>query len=187
MKTQWKIDIPYEETERVALTHGDPADALVATNNYALNPLPDAIKNWHSIAPLLKIDHCYDVTAFYSRRKTDLSSENARLLYEYNQRAFNAATTKGGLLLYYQGVLINDHNAKASSDLSLRFVPNCLSFCIWESLSMAKTGAKIPEHKKASGMVALWYDGFAIVKYQIILKKTTRKKTLLFQNVSYTR
>jgi len=187
MKTQWKIDLPFEETDRVAITYGDPADALVAVENYALNPLPEAIKNWHSITPLLKPDHWYDATAFYSRRKPDLNSKNAKLLFEYNQRAFDAAKTKGGLILYYQGVLIGNENKKTDPDLVLRFVPNCLSFCIWESLQTAKEGAKIPEHTKASEMVSLWYDGFALVKYQVMLKKKLHNKTLIFQNVPYTR
>lgn len=187
MKTQWRIEVPYEETERITITYGDPADALAAVENYALNPLPDAIANWHSVAPLLKPDHWYDVTAFYSRRKSDLSSENAKLLYEYNQRAFDAAKTNGGLILYYQGVLIGNDNPKTDPGLTLRFIPNCLSFCIWESLPMAKAGAKIPEHKEASKMVSLWFDDFALIKYQLKLKKTSRKKTLVFQYIPYTK
>lgn len=187
MKTKWQIPVPSEEIERIAITYGDPADALIASENYALNPLPNAIENWHSIVPLLKPDHWYDVTAFYSRRKSDLSKEYAEMLYEYNQSAFDAAKTKGGLILYYQGVLIENNNEKTNPDLILRFVPNCLSFCIWESLQMAKAGAKISEHKRASEMVSLWYDGFALVKYQVMLKKTADKKMLVFENVPYTK
>jgi len=187
MKKNWIIEIPFEEKERIAITYGDPADALVAVNNYALYPLPDAIANWHAVTPLIKSDHWYDVTAFYSKRKANLSKEKAKLLYDYNQRAFDAAKTKGGLILYYQGVLINDTTKKINPDLNLSFIPNCLSFCIWESLQMAKTGAKISEHKEASKMVALWYDGFALVKYQVMLKVSKGKKMLLFQNISYSR
>jgi len=187
MKINWKIPIPSEETERVALTYGDPADALTAVNNYALYPLPEAIDNWHAIAPLLKTAHWYDVTAFYSRRKPDLSSENAKLLFEYNQKAFDAAKSKGGLIMYYQGVLIGNDNEQTRAGLQLPFVPNCLSFCIWETLQMAKEGAKIPDHKKATHMTSLWFDGFSLVKYQVMLKQSKSKKTLHFQEVPYTR
>lgn len=187
MKKNWTIEIPSEEKERIAITYGDPADALVAVDNYALYPLPDAISNWHAITPLIEPDHWYDVTAFYSKRKTNLSKEKAKLLYDYNQQAFDAAKTKGGLILYYQGVLISDKNKKTLPDLNLSFIPNCLSFCIWETLAVAKEGAKIPEHKEASKMVSLWYEGFALVKYKVILKVSKDKKMLLFQNIPYSR
>jgi hypothetical protein len=184
MKTQWEIPILFEETERIAITFGDPADALIAAENYALKPLPDAILNWHSIAPLLKLDHWYDTTAFYSRRKADLSAENAKLLFEYNQRAFDAAKAKGGLVLYFQGVLIGN-DIYTNLDLELPFVPNCLSFCIWESLQIAKKGAKIPEHKEAAKMVSLWYERFSLVKYQVKLEKTPKGNSLVFQKIDY--
>jgi hypothetical protein len=187
MKTSWKISAPFEEMERIAITYGDPADALIAVENYALNPLPNAISNWHSMVPLLKPDHWYDVTAFYSRRKADLSAENSELLYNYNQRAFDAAKAKGGLILYYQGVLIQNDKKKINPDLSLPFVPNCLSFCIWENLPTAKAGAKIPDHKKATQMTSLWFDGFAIKKYEVMLKQSSSKKMLLFRSISYTK
>jgi hypothetical protein len=183
----WEIPVPSEETERIAITYGDPADALVATENYALNPLPEAIENWHAMVPLLRENHWYDVTGFYSKRKADLSAENSELLYKYNQRAFDAAKTKGGLILYYQGVLLGNAHEKVSSNLKLPFVPNCLSFCIWESLHEAKEGAKIPEHKKATHMTSLWFDGFAIQKYEVMLKKNGQTKSLIFRKKEFTR
>jgi len=156
---------------------------LIADKDYALLPLPDAITNWHAMVPLLQTDHWYDVTAFYSRRKADLSKKDSKLLYDYNHRAFEAAKTKGGLILYYQGVLLGKDNESTDPNLELPFVPNCLSFCIWETLQKAKEGAKIPDHKKASQMTSLWFDGFAIVKYQVILKKTSQDKYLQFQSI----
>jgi hypothetical protein len=185
MQTQWKIDVSLQESERIAITYGDPADALIAVENYALNPLPDAISNWHAMVPLLKPDHWYDVTAFYSKRKADLSAENSEQLYEYNQRAFEAAKTQGGLILYFQGVLMGNDHKKTKPSLELSFVPNCLSFCIWETLQMAKKGAKIPAHKKATHMTSLWFDGFSIVKYQVKLEKNAKNKRLIFQKVDY--
>jgi hypothetical protein len=185
MKSQWEFSVPSEEKERIAITYGDPADALTAIENYALYPLPDAIDNWHVITPLLEKDHWYDITAFYSRRKSDLSKENAKLLYEYNQKAFEAAKEKGGLVLYYQGVLLSNNSDSISPDLTLPFIPNCMSFCIWNTLQEAKAGAKIPEHKKASQMTSLWYDGFSIIKYEVMLKENAKQKTLIFQKILY--
>jgi hypothetical protein len=185
MKIQWEFRVPSEEKERIAITYGDPADVLNSVENYALYPLPDAIENWHGITPLLDKDHWYDITAFYSRRKADLSKENAKLLYEYNQKSFDAAKEKGGLILYYQGVLLSNNSESISPDLALPFIPNCMSFCIWNTLQEAKEGAKIPEHKKASQMTSLWFDGFMIEKYQVMLKENSEQKTLIFQKKMY--
>jgi len=187
MKKIWKISVPPEEKERIAITYGDPADALVAIENYALYPLPEAISTWHTMVPLLRTNHWYDVTAFYSKRKADLSKEASQLLFEYNQKAFDAAMAEGGLILYYQGVLISNDKSETKPKLQLPFVPNCLSFCIWNSLSEAKAGAKIQEHKKATHMTSLWFDGFSIVKYQLMLKVNMQKKQLIFKEVPYQR
>lgn len=185
MKTQWNIPIPTEEKERIAITYGDPADALIPTENYALYPLPDSITNWHAIVPLLQNNHCYDITAFYSRRKARLNKEDSKLLFEFNQRAFEAAKEKGGLILYYQGVLIGNDISQTNSDLKLPFVPNCLSFCIWNTLQEAKAGAKIDEHKQAVKMISRWYDGFAIKKYQVIFEEKAKTKKLIFKEAPY--
>jgi len=183
MKTYWEIPIPSEEKERIAITYGDPADALNAAENYALYPIPKAIVNWHAIAPLLKPNHWYDITAFYSKRKTNISKENAKLLVEYNQKSFDAAKMKGGLVLYYQGVVMNNENTSTNKDLTLSFVPNSLSFCIWNTLKEAKIGAQISEHKQAIQMIPLWYQNFAIVKYQLLLEINEPRKKLIFKHI----
>jgi hypothetical protein len=183
MKTQWEIDVPLEEKERIAITYGDPADALSSVDKYALNPLPEAISNWHAIIPLLKKDHWYDITAFYSRRK-DLNKENSKLLFEFNQKAYDAANAKGGLVLYFQGVLIGKEHIVTNPNLELSFVPNCLSFCIWETLEGAKEGAKIPAHKQAVQMTSLWFEGFAIKKYEVMVVEKNRRRKLIFKLVN---
>jgi hypothetical protein len=185
VKNQWKISVPSHEKERIAITYGDPADALIAVEDYALYPLPEAITNWHAIVPLLITSHWYDVTAFYSRRKMDLNKEDSKLLSDFNQKAFDAAKEKGGLVLYYQGVLLSNTSESINPDLMLPFIPNCMSFCIWNTLQEAKEGAKIPEHKKASQMTSLWFDGFAIKKYQVMLEENSGIKKLTFQETHY--
>jgi hypothetical protein len=183
MKNSWKIKIVSEEKERIAITYGDPADALVPIENSALYPVPEAIANWPAIVPLLKRNNWYDLTAFYSRRKANLSKEASKLLYEMNQKAFDAAKEKGGFVLYYQGVLLSNGNEKINPNLQLSFVPNCLSFCIWDTLTQAKAGAQIPEHRKAAQMTTMWYDGFALVKYRVKWKQTNGKEELLFERL----
>ena len=185
MKNLWEIQVPFEEKERIALTYGDPADALIANENYALSPLPEAIANWHSIVPLLKPDHWYDVTAFYSRRKADLSKEDSDMLFTFNQRAFDAAKEKGGLVLYFQGVLLGNSTKQTISNLNLSFVPNCLSFCIWNTLKEAKEGSSISAHKDATRMTGRWFDGFAIKKYVVKLEENAKKKKLIFKETLY--
>src|ERR1700722_1647141 len=180
MKTQWEISVPNEEKERIAITYGDPADALQIRKNYALYALPDAVTNWHAVVPLLQSNHWYDITAFYSKRKADMSKENAKLLFEYNQKAFDAAKKMGSLVLYFQGVLLGTANEKTNKDLTLPFVPTCLSFCIWNTLTDAKKGAQAPDHKRAASMTSLWYDGFEIVKYQLLLEINKNRKKLIF-------
>lgn len=165
MKHTWKIPMPPH----------DPARLLIPADNYALKPLPEAITNWYSIAPLLSSDHIYDVTAFYSQRKTDLNSEEETQAYNANQQAFTAAKTKGTLILYYQGDFITNTSAKKSIHLPVSFTPNCMSFCIWHSLKEAKLGAQTGEHKHAAKNVRQWYDAFAIEKFQL-----TKRSDILF-------
>jgi len=185
MKKQWEIIISPQEKERIAITYGDPADALVPTKNYTLYELPNAIANWHALSPLLKNDHWYDVTAFYSKRRSDLSKKESKQLFEYNQKAFDAAKKLGNLVLYFQGVLLEINDETSNEDLNLSFVPNCLSFCIWNTLADAKKGAQASDHKKAASMVATWYDGFAIKKYQLMLTKAPQTKQLIFRSHPY--
>jgi hypothetical protein len=123
--------------------------------------------------------------SFYSRRKADLSKENSKLLSDFNQKAFDAAKEKGGLVLYYQGFLLSNNNESISPDFTLSFIPNCMSFCIWNTLQEAKQCAKIPEHKKASQRTSLWFDGFAIKKYQVMINAISGQKKLIFQKKIY--
>jgi hypothetical protein len=181
MKNSWKISLSNKENERIAITYGDPADSLKATDNYARKPLPEAIENWQAIVTLLKPDHWYDITCFYSQRKTDIDKESARLLYEYNQRAYDAAKEKGGLILYYQGTILSPAKETISDNLNLSYIPNCLSFCIWNTLSEAKEGANVSAHKKATTMISRWYNAFSIVKYRLKFSRTNGKSLFLFE------
>lgn len=185
MKNEWNIPVTQERQNRVAITYGDPADALNPAAYYALKPLPDAILNWETIVSLLRLNQWHDVTAFYSRRKLNVSKRVAEQLSSFNQNAFDAAKTKGGLILYFQGVILADSNQTLSPHLSLPFRPNCLSFCIWNTVQEAKEGANIPEHKRAAQMTALWYEGFSILKYRVKRIHNKQQQTIQFQQIPY--
>jgi hypothetical protein len=152
-------------------TKFDPAELLAPVENYALQTLPEAFENFDEVVlPLLhgvkQID-TYDVTVFYSRRK-GISTEQHESLAAHNQSAFDAAKKAEGLILYYQGhLLIDPVKADMSPRLQLDFVPDCLSFCIWESLDLAKAGSSVTEHRAAVSRVNEWYEGFAIKKYHL--------------------
>src|SRR5258708_38665510 len=110
MKKAWTIPICSAAIDRAALTFGDPANALKPVDNYALKPIPEAIANWNTIAPLIKQDHWHDITAFYSKRKINLTKDAEQALFDANQCAFDAAKSKGGLILYFQGVILSNPN-----------------------------------------------------------------------------
>lgn len=186
MKTKWKISIPIATAKKIPTPIGDPADVLQPAKNYALLPLPEAITNWQSILPLIHTNQWNDVTAFYSQRKTNLTKKEEKEAFNANKNAFDVAKLKGTLILYYQGKIVTDHTAQKSSNLSLPFTPNSLSFCIWHTLAEAKAGAKTTEHKKASQQVSKWYDAFAIKKFQVRVTETTEKKNIVFQKTELT-
>jgi hypothetical protein len=136
--------------------------------------MPEAFENLNDVlAPLLAskpAGHVFDVTVFYSERKDLTTSENDELL-AHNQRAFDGAKQMGGLLIYYQGPLLNPAKAELPLDprLDFDFLPDCMSFCIWESLAKAKQGASNSDHRAAAEGAARWYRGFAIEKLKAIL------------------
>lgn len=152
-------------------TPGHPAEHLVPTDEYATRRLPEAFENFADIiGPLLRHGvpgQVFDVTVFYSKRRQYEDSEHEELLV-HNQMAFNAAVRHGGLIIYYQGELlpaVEDGQGDVYKDLG--FTPDCMSFCIWESLAHAKAGSKVSEHKKASGHAWRWYEQFGIQKYEL--------------------
>jgi hypothetical protein len=168
------------------LAHGeDPAELLVPVENYALKPLPKAFENFDEVVlPLLEqvksVDE-FDVTVFYSRRK-GISPEQHQALLDHNQRAYDAAKRADGLILYFQGyLLVNPDDFQRDAGLDLKFNPDCMSFCIWESLELARAGSSVPQHKAAVSRTGEWYDGVAIKKYHVKIGRKDGKKKILFE------
>lgn len=150
----------------------DPAGSFVPAKNYALQPLPQAFQDMEAtLYPLLRQHPAisvFDLTAFYSRRRSDITSDDEISLAEQNQAAYEGAISRGGLVVYYQGQLLDPHTqARPSPALELSFVPDCLSFCIWESRPQALAGANVAAHRQAAGKVSQWYTNFAIKKFTI--------------------
>ena len=157
---------------------GDPADLLITTDEYCLRQLPNAFENFDEvILPLLSNDvEEYDVTVFYSRRK-GITVPQHEALRTYNQHAFDAAKHVPGLVIYFQGhLLIQPKSDHLDPKLDLSFTPDCMSFCIWQSLDHAKAGAALPQHRDAASRVNQWYDGFAIKKFKVSVQPRTAKE-----------
>lgn len=157
----------------------DPATLFMPVTNYALRPLPNAFKNFEeTIRPLLEpfVDvKEFDITAFYSRRREGLSPEAEAELGIENDNSYSAALSAGGLVVYYQGALLEvDDNAKVDPELDLDFTPNCLSFCVWASRKQAIRGAQAKSHQNAIIKVDEWYEKFLPKKYAIKVHKADK-------------
>lgn len=160
------------ELAPVQLHPYDPAERFVSVENYALQPFPlafvdieVALEGLFKQRPDVKL---FDATAFYSKRRPRLTTDAESELARFNQLAFDAAKRIGGLVVYYQGQLLdNPISARPSPALDVGFLPDCLSFCIWESHEQALNGADITAHKEAARRVGEWYMNFAIRKFTI--------------------
>lgn len=178
MLDQWKIPVPIKQAKKLQIPQGDPSQSLVSLENYAHRVFPKAFTNFEVLLPLLRSARgaVLDATVFYSRRKYPLIVKGHDLS-EHNHHAFNAAKNSGGLIVYFQGNLLAGHHGGDTyldPDLDLDFIPDCMSFCIWESLQQAKIGAGVPAHKEAAAKVNHWYTNFAIEKFEITIEKSER-------------
>jgi hypothetical protein len=151
----------------------DPAVGFVPVADYAQRPWPAAfVELTGALEPLLLQTpevEAFDVTAFYSRRWPNLPQRAENELLNFNQQAFNAAQQIGGLVVYYQGERVApDSTVQPDPELNLGFVPDCLSFCIWQSRQQALNGADVRAHSQAVRRVDQWYENFAIKKYVVL-------------------
>jgi hypothetical protein len=167
--------------------YDDPGEQLKPLKDYARRVMPEAFKNLDEVlVPLFATKpagHMFDVTVFYSQRNELVSAENDALL-SHNQHAFDGARRMGGLLIYFQGPLLEFGKKHRQLDerLKFEFEPDCMSFCIWESLKHAKTGASASDHKAAAEGAARWYRGFAIEKLDATLKIVNGRQTVTFKH-----
>lgn len=151
----------------------DPAEDLVPRPYYYAVSLPEAFFNLDEVlAPLFSrkpAGHVFDVTVFYSRRKDGISGIFEEALSWRNQQAFDAASKTGHLLIYYQGPVIALR--KTRSSLRLDFHPDCMSFCVWDSLAHAREALKTREHAAAVQWVDHWYASYGIRKFSATLEE----------------
>lgn len=172
------------------LTVDDPGKLLIPVKDYACKPLPEAFENLDEVlVPLLKNGGAvnYDVTVFYSKRE-GLSKEKTEAMLMHNQRAFEAARRMGGLIIYFQGPLLNGvKDTDRSPKLDLDFAPDCMSFCIWQSNAHAKAGSHVPEHRAAAAGAREWYTYFAIAKLEASVQTVAtvegEKETVAFRPI----
>jgi hypothetical protein len=187
MTNQWTISITGKVARSLDMPTGDPAWLLKPAEDYVVKTLPEAFTNFEVLLPLFERPipgTVFDATVFYSKRKK-LTEEQEQLLFDFNERAFGMAANVGGLIIYYQGDLLTG-TVQNNQEVPLRFTPNCMSFCIWESLKHAKVGAQIPEHREAAARVSHWFDGFAIEKYEITIRKR-KKNGELYHDIVFRR
>lgn len=152
----------------------DPDDVFEPVPAYALQPVPQAFGNIKAaLLPMLipfEGVKSFDVTGFYSRRKSNLTTQNESEMTALDIQAELAAAALGGLVTYYRGKLIDTSPTDPPNpELGLNFTPNCLSFCVWASLEQAKAGSQVSPHRSAVSKTQEWYDGFGIRKYKIEL------------------
>lgn len=155
-----------------SLSSRDPAVLFRPVQDYARLPLPEAFYDMPATLEQLfssyKKVNKFDATAFYSRRRQNLSDEEEESLAVFNQAAFTAAESMGGLIVYYQGhILKKSKFCYFSVAKELGFVPDCMSFCIWQTRKQAKKGASVAPHKKAVARTHVWYENFGVKKYEI--------------------
>ncbi|HET8575257.1 MAG TPA: hypothetical protein VFM02_03765 [Candidatus Paceibacterota bacterium] len=167
----------------------DPAQALRPYPEYARRYLPDAFPNIQQVLLLLfqqeSLGHDFDVTAFYSQRRKNLTLKQEKELASFNQEAFDGAKENGSLLLYYQGEVLRDEERLTYRDkrlASLGFLPDCLSFCVWTSLAAAQFGAKSRAHMKAQTRAPKWYAHAGILKMSARVVLYCNKPWIYFHN-----
>jgi len=159
----------------VVLGAEDPADLLVPTWDYARRPLSDAFENLDEVlVPLLREagpDADLDTTVYYSDRK-DLSEADEADLLGHNDRAYAAARSLGGLIIYFQGpLLVASARGARYPELDIDVdTPNCMSFCIWDRREQARAGSEVAEHRAAVRGAPRWFSKFDIVKFQARLE-----------------
>jgi hypothetical protein len=156
------------------LLENDPANRFEAVTDYALQPFPEAsVDAKGTLRDLLSQypeTRQFDATAYYSRRLPDLSERAKTSLASFNRAIYAAALGLGGLVVYYQGdVLEKPSRSNISPSLELNFVPDCLSFCIWQTLEQAKAAGEIRPHREAVSRVSDWYERVAIEKFSIFV------------------
>ncbi len=108
--------------------------------------------NWTEAMHDLPLGKFY-VVGFRSQRK-ELNHKQTAALYRMDDRSFEEAVGKPGLLLYFRGTLEAERN--------------CTSACLWESEEQALVGSGGPEHMLARAKaLKVWYEFYDVERWNV--------------------
>jgi hypothetical protein len=120
-------------------------DALVPLDEaYASKPIWDAF-DWGPVASELPADREWYLVAFRSVRRAGADEER---LCAFDERAHAEAAAAPGFVHYFKG--------PTSSDGS------CLSFCLWDSRSHARSASGLPAHREAVTLISEMYERYTL-------------------------
>lgn len=122
----------------------DALDALAPTSErYAHVPMPDAF-DWSVADGALGIGEWY-LVVFRSIRRVGADEERLR---RFDDDAHAEAAGQPGFVHYFKGPAALDQS--------------CLSFCLWDSRSHARSAAGRPAHVSAVALLDEMYESYAL-------------------------
>jgi hypothetical protein len=116
--------------------------------DYALAPIAEGFDWQHCLNSVP--DGTWYLVVFRSLRKETADLE---MLTEFDDRAFEEASLRPGLLHYFRGQL-NERR-------------ECLSFCLWETQEQARVASALPLHQAAVGVVNEMYHSYRLERYWV--------------------
>jgi hypothetical protein len=137
--------------------HADPVPSLEVqaeilsglvpiTADYAAVPIGEGF-NWTEQFSHINSGQWY-LVVFRSIRRADA---DVALLTEMDDRAYEEALNRPGLLYYFKG--------------TANVVGECLSFCIWTGQAAAQHARDQPEHQAAMQLVAAMYESYQLERW----------------------
>jgi hypothetical protein len=134
---------PLEEV-RATFSHLRPV-----RDDYPLVPIEDGF-NWGECVARVTMPPLY-LVVFRSVRRADADVD---LLQRFDDRAYEDARRAPGFLHYFKGQITPERA--------------CLSFCLWESRSLARAASGRPAHLDAAGIATRMYESYRLERYQLL-------------------
>jgi hypothetical protein len=132
------------EEVRAAFSHLRPV-----RDDYPMAPIQDGF-NWDECAARVAMPPLY-LVVFRSVRRADADVD---LLRTFDDRAYEDACRAPGFLYYFKGQVTPERA--------------CLSFCLWESRSLARAASGRTAHRDAAGIATAMYDSYRLERYQLL-------------------
>lgn len=139
--TDWTEPVPSFELQAEILN-----GLIPITPEYAAVPIGEGF-NWTERFSHIDSGHWY-LVVFRSVRRADA---DMALLTDMDERAYQEALTRPGLLHYFKGTA----NVRGE----------CLSFCIWAQQAAAQHAKEQPAHRAAMQLVAAMYESYQLERW----------------------